>query len=295
MLTKKVTVGAASLVLMLAGCANTNSATDVASGPAPTITAASQIKLPLTSYMLSRDEEVLFNQAVEKEKAKCAKRFGVDYSPYVVEESSLNSSEDTYSRRYWNLYPENVPIYGYGQPAKPGSSGDRKPEADSSPLYQEVMLGKTADGKQSTLKDKDGNPLPEFGCATEGFRAIWGSDGYTWSSLPESLLNESFNKLLEHPDFITLESEWSQCMTDKGYDFIHRADAGNSTVGMTKEQTIVVAEADLACAQKTNYDGRAYAIDVAIQNQLINDHESELRGVLDAKQRIMQRAKDTLR
>jgi len=52
---------------------------------------------------------------------------------------------------------------------------------------------------------------------------------------------------------------------------------------------------DLDCAEETNYIGRAMAIDVAIQNQLISDNEASLRAALDIQKEMLSIAKKALK
>lgn len=83
-------------------------------------------------------------------------------------------------------------------------------------------------------------------------------------------------------------------MKRSGYGFEHRWDAGNLVAADDEQRQREMALLDLGCAEEVNYVGRAYAVDVAIQNKLIQDNEIGLRGALDVQRKVLERAKETL-
>ena len=159
----------------------------------------------------------------------------------------------------------------------------------------EVLSGTTEDGSPSQLQDKDGNTLPEGGCGLIGSKESSGGHPRSEWDVADVLLGEAWDRLLADPGFQAAEADWATCMSKSGYDFQHRWDAANSLTGDDPERSKDMALLDLDCAEETNYIGRAMAIDVAIQNQLISDNEASLRAALDIQKEMLSIAKKALK
>ena len=212
-------------------------------------------------------------------------------SPEELDPNSLQAEYD-HSRRYGLIDRSEVEQYGYGME----SSSYVKPDRDSRVSEagrDEVLSGKTDAGESSAMRDQEGNPLPDGGCVKIGWDDIReGSD--IGNELPQQLLGEAYSLMLEKEDFQAAEKEWVACMKRSGYDFEHRWDAGNLVAADDEQRQREIALLDLGCAEEVNYVGRAYAVDVAIQNKLIQDNEIGLRGALDVQRKVLERAKETL-
>ena len=290
---RRVVVSAAVVVLLFSGCGGASQGSEkVAPGPAPTLRNAAEYSLPLMGYVPSHEERLVIDRGVSARQVACAARYGVVISPEESDPTSLQAEYD-HSRRYGVVDRSEVEQYGYGQKPSSYVEPDRESRV-SEPGRDEVLSGKTDSGEPSAMRDQDGNPLPDGGCGKIGWDDIReGTDIGT--ELPQQLLGEAYSLMLENEDFQAAEKDWVACMKRSGYDFEHRWDAGNSVGGEDEQRRREMALLDLGCAEEVNYVGRAYAVDVAIQNKLIQDNESGLRGALDVQRRVLERAKEALK
>ena len=267
------------IATLLASCGVSTQVT-VTPGPAPTISSAAEINLPLMAYASTSDQMELVIRGAYQRQVVCAARYGVITSPDEVDRSSLMPQVDV-SRRYGLVDRAEVEQYGYKLPPP----REKEPERDPSAGYtkrDEVMTGQTETGAPSSLKDSEGNSLPEGGCGKIGWDDIREGSS-TGTELAEKLLGDAWSALLENEIF------------KAGYDFQHRWEAGNSVGGADAGRQREMALVDLGCAEETNYIGRAMAVDVAIQKNLIRENEASLRAELDVQKKVLERAKEALR
>ena len=282
---------AAVMCVALAGCAAGQNA--ITPGPAPTIRSSTQIDPPLLAYLPTVDELVLIDRGDAELQVQCAARYGVTIDPRLLD---MNALLDMYSqdRRYGIVNRDEVEQYGYGSPPSQYHSLERGEDPEQ-PFEVEVLSGTTEDGSPSQLQDKDGNTLPEGGCGLIGSKESSGGHKRSEWEIAYVLLGEAWDRLLADPGFQAAEADWATCMSKSGYDFQHRWDAANSLTGDDPERSKDMALLDLDCAEETNYIGRAMAIDVAIQNQLISDNEASLRAALDIQKERLSIAKKALK
>ncbi len=157
------------------------------------------------------------------------------------------------------------------------------------------MSGKTLDESRSTLKDSNGNPLPENGCGTEGWERVWGDVPRDYSFLPEDLMGDAYNLMLADPRYIEAEKDWSNCMRKFGYEFEHPHEAGESVPEGDVEAVRDMAEKNTGCVIEVNLAGRAMAIDIEYQYKLIKENEAQLREVLEKRKEVLNNAKEAFK
>lgn len=276
------------------GCAG--GAAVVEPGPAVEVTSAAQIDLPLVKYLKTLDEEKLITAAMMRRQVVCAQRFGVRVEPTNINDVDFAAGL-VVGRRYGLVDLAEAEKYAYaGKPS--AGSDDEKPTriTKEMTLRGEVMSGHDANGNPSKLRDKDGNLLlTDGGCGRIGWDEVRGDVSFDWDAPAQDLLNEATNRLKVHPEYLAAEKDWAACMSEAGYSFKKTFDAGNSVAGKGFKKERAMAVLDVKCKQKVNFPGRAMAVDVAIQNQLIQENEGSLRGLLEMKRELMQRAKDALK
>lgn len=280
----------AAVPLILTGCAN-DSAIEREPVPTTTPTAESEYQLPLARYSTSLDEKLLVQQAASAAAARCAQRFGVAVTPPGIERASIEV-QLPHSRRYGLIDLDEATQYGYEMP--PQEETVRDDTNPASALGDEVMSGVDADGSPSTLRDQEGNGVPEGGCAAEGWRQVRAEISHDWDALPLQLLDEAHSLMLADEEYQQAETDWAACMTKRGYDFTHRFEAGNSVADKDAQAQRTMAIADTECALEVNFPGRAQAIDVGYQQALIDANEAQLRTVLELKRTLIEQAKDAL-
>ena len=282
------------IATLLASCGTPTSPAPVAvtPGPAPTIRSSSEIDLPLTAYLLTVEQMELGQRGLYQRQVMCAARYGVTITPEEVDRAALKSELDV-SRRYGLVNRSEVEQYGYRIPP----SGEKELERDPSAGHtkrDEVLTGQAEGGGPSSLKDSEGNPLPEGGCAQLAWNEMREPSG-DGTELAQKLLGDAWSALLENETFKGVEKDWAACMKKAGYDFQHRWEAGNSVGEADAGRQREMALKDLGCAEETNYVGRAMAVDVAIQEKLISENEASLRAELDVQKKVLERAKEALR
>ncbi len=287
----RVILARCGLVALLAGC-GAPAPVAVTPGPAPTIRSSSEIDLPLMAYRLTIDNLEVIQRGVYQQQVACAARYGVTITPEEVDRAALKSELDV-SRRYGLVNRSEVEQYGYRIPP----SGEKELERDPSAGHtkrDEVLTGQAEGGGPSSLKDSEGNPLPEGGCAQLAWNEMREPSG-DGTELAQKLLGDAWSALLENETFKGVEKDWAACMKKAGYDFQHRWEAGNSVGEADAGRQREMALKDLGCAEETNYVGRAMAVDVAIQKKLISENEASLRAELDVQKKVLERAKEALR
>ena len=279
------------IATLLASCGVPAQVT-VTPDPAPTIRSAAEINLPLMAYVSTSDQMELVIRGAYQRQVVCAARYGVVTNPDEVDRSSLMPQLDV-SRCYGLIDRAEVERYGYKLPPPT----EKEPERDPSAGYtkrDEVMTGQTENGAPSSLKDSEGNSLPEGGCGKIGWDDIREGSN-TGTELAEKLLGDAWSALLENETFKGVEKDWAACMKKAGYDFQHRWEAGNSVGEADAGRQREMALKDLGCAEETNYVGWAMAVDVVIQKKLISENEASLRAELDVQKKVLERAKEALR
>lgn len=292
----KQSVAVGATAFLLASCSDSTAL----SGEEPpinvrSISGSGQIELPVARYAESAEDQNAFFAAVNVAQSRCAEQFGVVSTMPVA--SQPTSIELDSVRRYGLVNADEVERFGYTLPPSGEQLADDKafgwnPDA----LEAEVMTGTTPDGEPSTLTAPDGTPVPEGGCAAEGFRTIWGdSTPPQGNSLVETILGDAWGQTMSDSRALAAAAEWSECMAKRGYDFKHRWDAGNSVGHKSQEAQLTMAKADVACALKTNYVGVWHAVDVAYQERLMDDSEGQLEAGLKERRDIMVRVQEMLR
>ena len=278
-----------------AACSATadSGAEEPALGEVPTITSSSQIRLPLARYLASAADEKAYFAAVSLEQRHCASSFGVTSHMPVAEQPAM--VEMATERRYGIVNADEVERYGYQPVPRAGRGGDAEEGWDPDQRELLVMNAVTAEGESVVTDPVTGKRLPEGGCSAEGFRRITeGELSPATNTLAEDLLGQAWERTKADSRAIAAETRWADCMRERGYDFDHRWEAGNSVGEQPLAVQLEMAKLDLRCALDTNYLGVWYAVDAAYQHDLIDRHESDLEATLAEHRSVMARVTRTL-
>lgn len=280
----------------LAGC-SAASGTDDASEPpigTPTrVTTSAQIDLPLARYLSSAADEKAYFAAVNVAQRRCATSFGVTTRIPVAEQPAL--VELASNRRYGIVNAAEVERYGY-QLVPSGEAGSDKSDGWNPDRRELVVMNATTPEGESVATDPvTGKDLPEGGCSAEGFRVV--DDGELpppANALAEDLLAQAWERTKADSRAQKAEKAWAACMAERGYDFAHRWEAGNSVGSQPVTVQLQMAKLDLACAESSDYVGTWYAVDVAYQDRLIDQHEADLEATRAEHASVMERVTRTL-
>jgi hypothetical protein len=297
---------AALLVVALAGCVpevgsrppnERVGATPATTGLTP-VTSESQLVLPLDRYQTTVDEWRLIMDSQQHARVECMGRFGLETRPERFEPDLYEDVYDSGHLRYGLFDREAVEENGYG-------SGESSlvddaieiPITDDVRRFKELLLGTDAVGNPVAAVDVSGVPLPKGGCNAEVQQRL--TDGVTadaaFLDLPNKLSSEAQEELLSSQEFAALEAEWSECMAESGYEFVHRWDAEESVLRESPARQREMALEDLECGERTNFVARMMSLDAAIQERLIAENEASLRGALEMKRKLLENAKELFR
>jgi hypothetical protein len=258
------------------------------------VTSSAQIDLPVARYASSADDDKAIFSAVNAAKKQCASEFGVEATVPVTTQPSLMELDSV--RRYGVINRAEVARYGYRPaPSAADADDDKAGGWNPSALEAEIMTGMTASGQPSQMQSPEGETLPEGGCSAEGFRTVWGGGTPPGGApLVEDILAQAWAKTMADSRALAAADKWSACMKERGYDLTHRWDAGNSVQGASAAVQLKMAKLDLRCALDTNYVDVWYAVDVAYQQRLIDEHEGELQAALKQHAEQLDRAQAIL-
>lgn len=255
----------------------------IAATPQP-LTSLSQIKVPLETYVLAPEEAAVMHNAIVIKANKCMLRFGVS-STEKPNNVRMASDATMLEGRYSNTVSiDSSTRYGYQDDPRYALKFDKEEKKDPNaplpdPRELEAWEGTKDGGGRSTLKDKDGKPVPPSGCYGEGNAEVQGYDQDDRSNMIHMVsngLDNATSRMDNDSRLLAADKKWSACMKTKGYAFAHKRDAADSVADKPQKQQIKVAVDDAICAQQSNYYGVMYALDVAYQNQYISEHQAEL-------------------
>lgn len=288
--------------LGLAGCSGGDEAgpVDIPAAVPPVTSINQALQLPLAKYALpATDVATIYNGAAVMTNA-CLARFGVP--PAMQPTARRGPSDLIYVLGHLPnpLSQEVAQSYGLRGEPKPqealgGSDDDTVVTRELTAREKEILSGfkggRQGDGEEpSTLKDKDGNRVPEEGCSREGFDKL--GTGFTeLTNLVMDGSNNSWNRMKDHPRYQEAVSAWQGCMKAKGYDVSDPFTFAEQFEGKPEATRRKAALDDGACLDKTNLPGISYAIDKANQQQFIDDHAAQFTSAWDGAQKMLTTAR----
>ncbi|MER5970390.1 hypothetical protein ABT112_11760 [Streptomyces sp. NPDC002055] len=241
----------------------------------PSVLASTKLRMPLESYLPSREELRETDRARVVLIDRCMERFGFDYTvqPPEREYGPRSLTERRYGISEAKLAAEN----GYGL-------GDRDPSRQPpparpkvGPAAETVLFGKG----RSTVRGKS---VPEGGCAGRAEREFTAPSSAGASSaldLPQRLSMESFNRSRLDSRVKKASRAWSECMTERGYDYPDPLAplADPQLRGDGNTEAVATATADIRCKKRTNLIGIWFAVESAYQRELIRKNSGALQIV----------------
>ncbi|MFE9449721.1 hypothetical protein [Streptomyces sp. NPDC006739] len=294
------------LVLLLAACAALTACDAGVPGvsthtaPASDSDLNSTAALPLGRYTFGQDEEKVLDRARWTLGKKCM--VGLGFSGFTVFDPGSGpgtalvrpAEPGTIRLPSTDLDLGDRP-YGIddpGQGARTGYHGPASPHDDRQwPLDQYLAL--TGDLRPGDPKQVHGHPIPEDGCLGQADRRLYGSrpargkiaglrmTGYDLTVL--RLMRQGNQRALTDPGQRKADAAWSACMKHEGLSYKHPTDAqyraqwyASDTASAQERRT---AEADANCKRSTGYLKAAHAVDVRIEEQLIQQNRTELDGI----------------
>lgn len=209
-------------------------------------------------------------------------RFGLTWEPPPQSVSALSYN---YDRLFGLLDTAEAEAYGYhparsGSLAADGSTIDEVKPARSVPLtadQEAVASGETE------LDQMNGHKVPVGGCIGESRARV--GDVVPVLELTESAVAYATEQADRDPRVLQGFAEWSQCMTEAGFDYATPWDSNDDPQWATPhadELEIKVAVADVACKNKTDLTGLRVAVAAAWQREFIRAHSEEFVAMADS-------------
>lgn len=270
------------------------------------------------------------NRKTEELVAQCMTKEGFEYVPNTSNGTVIisDSEENPWKPddREW------VEKYGYGAVNYPGRQemAEGQPEASEAPVdpnneyvqslteaeqqaFYAALYGAPADESQAEDQNEDGSyeyHWEDAGCYGWAQHEIQGDNFWERDEYKPIIeaLTTFYSDLQSSPEYAELDSEWSGCMADAGFDgFKTQAEAAQSIYDLINayyedmpqddevsdtfgtpddpefaqigEQELPLALADLDCREKTDYRARQLRIQFDLEEQFIADHTEELEAL----------------
>ena len=238
-------------------------------GAISTVSAGTDIVLPLDAYLLTAPEHKTLYAAVLVIGRDCMKRFGLSWpanQPAADSEASRND------RRYAIIEPGKAKTVGYHPPETAARQAARQ---EPTAAAMNVWAGQ---GEQTF----GGKPVPAGGCAGEAIRELAQGAPKADPGLPEKLQLETYARTKADSRVVRVFAEWSKCMQAKGYSYPDPYAASGDQRWQTAKAgptEIAVATADVACKSETKVPGLMLAVETAYQNRAAEQHADELTAI----------------
>ncbi|MDT0344555.1 hypothetical protein RM590_18335 [Streptomyces sp. DSM 44938] len=233
-----------------------------ASGP------AEGLVLPLEDYLIPYQDQVAWETARRTVEQECVTERGLRwFAPVTYVDPSIPYNTMNTPRRYGITVLADAEQYGYElPPLDTAAATSRSAEATDTEIA--VLTGRTDDGQE--VAEVDGIEVPEGGCYGESARTV--------GELDEELANELAGQAMEasetHPDVVAAIADWSACMAGHGFTVAHPYEASEITTAPATE----VAVTDIGCKEEVGLVDTWFAVESAIQEDLINEHRAALDG-----------------
>ncbi|MCT9077145.1 hypothetical protein [Streptomyces fulvoviolaceus] len=261
----------------------------------PKLTSATDKSLPVEAYLLTTEQEDQMADAEKILRERCMTRFGIAYK--VPEAPSVFAPTSITQLRYGPTDADDVAGHGYKPAGSENAVVKPKPE-ELAPAATMVLNGTTdpnvkpGSAAAKGGQDYNGQKVPAGGCIGEAKAKL----GYSAAQEPsedgappiaDKVNTDSWAKSYEDTRVKAVFAKWASCMKEKGYTYADPMKANNdpqweqNALATAKEKQ--VASADVACKVKYNVVGTWYAVDVAYQEQLIEQNAEALAEVKKTK------------
>lgn len=291
-------LGAAVALTAMTGCgSSSDSGTDGGGGATPDVGSTPKLNsvtdqsLPVEAYLFSKDQTDQLNKAIVILRRQCMGRFGLTYQDQTVQGIFQPKSRTQF--RYGVTDADDAASHGY----KP--AGSETPVVKPSPRQEDpattmVLTGtrdpdvKPGSAEARGGQDYNGQKVPAGGCIGEANRklGVTGSEGLSDAGIAVKVNTDSWDKSYTDSRVRAVFEKWSRCMKQKGYTYADPMRANDdpewqrTTTATAREQQ--VAQADVACKQQHNVLGVWYSVDVAYQEQMIEQNAEALAEVKES-------------
>lgn len=305
-------LSAAVLALLLAGCARSaeagggsgggSSGGEPALGEVPTLLASRDLAYPLDPYLPSPRQRGILDQAQDVLIDQCMQRYGFRYQQRRQADPATATAAQDNTRRYGISDAAEAQRSGYENPAL---KRERPPQPQLGPNEKLVLHGLEVDPSlpvptsQEEAEKSDaattvvgGQKVPAGGCLRESALKLYNPSKDTVDlTVPQNVGFEGFARSRDDSRVRAATKSWSACMAEHGYTMAGPMEQppGVNDTNMGGPQAIAIATQDVECKKRTNLVGTWYAVEVAYQKRLVEQHAQTLdraRKELDERMRL---------
>jgi hypothetical protein len=277
----RLTVG--GLCILLATTAGCGAVDDQEGRPVvtstPTVLDSSGLRLPIERLQFSEFEVVRLIRAQDVLTVRCMRRYGLAYRPLRANGAAGPPSSPN-ERRYGLTDPGSAAIKGYHR----AETVPRVRAAELSADEELVLFGpQPARARAATFR---GRRVPDRGCAGEAQHRLAG-DGQLGDSAALVRINvDGWELAKADPRVQAVFGEWSGCMKRAGLQYADPMAANNDrrfrTAAPTRSE-IATAVADVECKRQTNVVGVWFAVEEAVQRDILASGDHDVHRIERAK------------
>jgi hypothetical protein len=232
--------------------------------------------LPIAAYSIGKEDAYDLDSARVAVINECLTKKSTDFRL-----PQPPRPEDGNSRRYGVVDQHIAEAYGYHDPLDDSAA---QPTPTPNAAQKRLLLGSSGsnDGCVAMADTALGSEKPP----TKGIEAARTIDVTSFKSSQTS------------PDVREAFSEWSACMSRKGYEYASPlASAGGKwfATPIATESEKRVAQADVSCKNQVDLIERWHRAESNIQQHMIERHAKELKDLATFQDRLVKRARDLLK
>ncbi|MFF7735278.1 hypothetical protein [Streptomyces sp. NPDC007984] len=232
--------------------------------------------LPIAAYSIGKEDAYDLDSAKVAVINDCLTKKGTDFRL-----PPPPRPEDGNSRRYGVVDQGIAEGYGYHDPIDDNAA---QPPPTPNPAQKKLLLGSggSNDGCMAMADMALGSEKPPL----KGIEAA------------RTIDVTSFKESQRSPDIRKAFSEWSACMSRKGYEYASPlASAGGKwfATPTATESEKRVARADVACKNQVDLVERWHRAESKIQQHMIESHAKELKDLAAFQDRLVNRARNLLK
>lgn len=248
-------------------------------------------RLPLAVYSYSDADYEVIRSAEQVLARDCMKDFGLTYRP-----AKSPAPAEVQDRRYGLTDRASAERYGYRMPPQP-----RTPKAQLTEDQIKVLYGNRSapagSAKNTELRYR-GKKVPDEGClgaAVLGFRKPYENEA--GAAVASRISTASYENSQKAPEVRAVFGKWSSCMKQKGYDYASPMEA-MAAPGFVRGKVSAVekdtAEADVSCKERTGLAEVWFAVESAIQKDMIRADAAALRRLGELHEKKLRAARKIL-
>ncbi len=243
----------------------------------PTVRSASELVLPLDSYLPDDATQQTIYAAQNILLRQCVARFGLEFPVSVGGGSTANLNLN--ARRYFVFEAAKVRTDGYHLSKEMRDEMDRVDAERSANRAVEISndARNIIEGKGPTTFN--GQQVPQGGCSREAALKLGGDKVDTVKLNVQGLGNEALGRMMTDSRVTAVNALWSGCMKELGFSYPDPKSANEDRRWGSDEPTKVeidTAVADAECKAKHNVVGVMLAVETAYQKRIIDQKVTEL-------------------